>query len=175
MVERAYLVICGTTTAFRAPELIEGLGRLASEVITLMTPGAARVVSPRTLVMAAGHRLVESYFDEAILPRPSDGPVLVAPCSFNSLNKLAGGIADSLALSVTADMIGRGLPVVVALSVNRALWDHPRTAQSIATLRDWGISVIEPVLENGEPTLAPSEVILGELGGRLAPVTESPL
>ncbi len=139
-----------------------------------MTPGAARVVSPRTLVMAPGHRLVESYFDEAILPRPSDAPMLVAPCSFNSLNKLAGGIADSLALSVTADMIGRGLPVVVALSVNAPLWNHPRTRQSIAALREWGVSVVEPALENGEPTLAPTDIILGELRRQLAVATESP-
>ncbi len=58
-----------------------------------------------------GHRIVESYFDDAILPRPPDGLALVAPCSFNSLNKLAAGIADNLALSTVADLLGRGLPL----------------------------------------------------------------
>ena len=36
------------------------------------------------------------------------GVVLFAPCSFNSLNKLAHGIADNLPLSLVAEAIGRG-------------------------------------------------------------------
>jgi flavoprotein len=44
--------------------------------------------------------------------------VLFAPCSFNSLNKLAHGIADNLALSVVAEAIGRATPVIVGPSLN---------------------------------------------------------
>src|SRR5229473_6439760 len=112
-------------------------------------PISGRVIAPRDLSSIAGNQLVESYFDAAILPRPPDGLVVVAPCSFNSLNKLAGGIADNLALSVTAEAIGRRTPVIVAVSVNPPLLRHPRTAQSIAILRDWGVSVIDPQ-DNGD-------------------------
>ena len=165
--QRIYHVISGTTTAYRAPEIVRELGSLADEIITLMTPGASRVISPRMLVLEPGHNLVESYFDTLILPRPADGPALVAPCSFNSLNKIAHGIADSLALSVVADLIGRSLPVVVALSLNSALHAHPRTQLSISTLRGWGISIIEPVAAGVELTLAPTETIVRELELRL--------
>ena len=141
----AYLIITGTTTAPLAVELIHGLLARFERVVTLMTPNATRVIAPRDLsVIPGNHRLVESYFDEAILPRPPDGLVLVAPCSFNTLNKLAGGIADNLALSLTAEAIGRGTPVLVALSVNPPLYRHPLVARSMATLREWGVCVIEP-------------------------------
>src|SRR5215218_10401255 len=97
----AYLVVSGTTTASRAPELLRGLLSFGFEtVVALPTPNAARVLAPRDLATIEGVRLVESYFDPAILPRPPRGVVVFAPCSFNSLNKLAGGIADNLALSV---------------------------------------------------------------------------
>src|SRR5438552_18462986 len=109
----------------------------------MMSPHAARVIAPRELSAIAGNRLVESYFDEAVLPRPPDGLVVVAPCSFNTLNKLAAGVADNLPLSMTAEAIGRGTPVVVAVSVNPPLWAHPRAMLSTKTLRDWGVSVIE--------------------------------
>src|SRR4029434_8195858 len=109
-----------------------------------------------------------SYFDEAILPRPPLGLVLVAPCSFNSLNKLASGIADNLALSVAAEAIGRGTPVLVAPSLNEPLLRHPRTSASMATLRDWGVSVIEPVDSGDGPRLAPDDVILAEVRQALA-------
>ena len=53
----------------------------------------------------------------------------MAPCDFNSLNKLAQGIADNLALSVVAEAIGRRTPVAVAISVNAPLWAHPRAGR----------------------------------------------
>lgn len=165
--ELAYLVVTGTTTAPRAVDLVHGLLGLVPRVITLATPNAARVIAVRELSVIAGSQFVESYFDAAILPRPPDGLVLVAPCSFNSLNKLAAGVADNLALSLTAEAIGRGTPVVVALSVNPPLYRHPRTARSINDLRDWGVHVIEPVDTGAGFQMAPIEVILAEVSSRL--------
>jgi phosphopantothenoylcysteine synthetase/decarboxylase len=164
----AYLIVTGTTTAPRAADLVRGLLGLVQSVITIATPRAAQVVSPRDLSTLPGNRLVESYFDAAILPRPPDGLVLVAPCSFNTLNKLAGGIADNLALSLTGEAIGRGTPVLVAVSVNPPLFRHPRTALSMATLREWGVSVIEPQDVGSGLRMAPLETILEEVARRLA-------
>lgn len=140
-----YLVITGAGTARRAPELLRRLTPLSASTMVLMTPNARAIVSPRELALVPGHRLVESYFDAAILPRPPAGVVLVAPCDFNSLNKLAQGIADNLALSVVAEAIGRRTPVAVAISVNAPLWAHPRAGVSAATLREWGCRVLAPV------------------------------
>jgi phosphopantothenoylcysteine synthetase/decarboxylase len=163
----AYLIVTGTTTASRAPDLVRGLLALVPTVLTLATPNSARVIAPRDLSVIPGNRLVESYFDAAILPRPPFGLVLVAPCSFNSLNKLAAGVADNLALSLTAEAIGRHTPVVVALSLNEPLRKHPQTALSMANLRAWGVSVIEPEDHGDGPRLAPDAVILAEVARRL--------
>jgi phosphopantothenoylcysteine synthetase/decarboxylase len=165
--ELAYLIVTGTTTAPRAVELVHGLLGLVPRVLTLTTPNASRVMAPRDLSVIPGNQLVESYFDAAILPRPPDGLVLVAPCSFNSLNKLAAGIADNLALSLVAEAIGRLTPVVVAPSLNAPLLHHPRATASLATLRQWGVSVIDPVDSGEGPRLAPNEVILAEVHRRL--------
>src|ERR1044071_6196628 len=95
--EVAYLVLSGTTTAARGPEILRGLVGLGfATVIALPTPNAARVISGRELADVAGAQLVQSYFDLGIRPRPPRGVVLFAPCSFNSLNKLAHGSADNL-------------------------------------------------------------------------------
>lgn len=133
-------------------DLVRELLGLVPHVITLLTPNAARVIAPRDLSVIPGNTLVESYFDTAILPRPPDGLALVAPCSFNSVNKLAAGIADNLALSVVAEAIGRGTPVLVAPSLNAPLARHPRYVASVAALRAWGVEVIEPVEDRLAPT-----------------------
>jgi len=158
--EVTYLIISGAGTARRMPALIESLAPRVPNLLTVLTPNAQQVIARRELVLVPGHRLVESYFDEAILPRPKDGVLLVAPCSFNTLNKLAQGIADSLALSIAAEAIGRGTPVVVAVSVNDPLWKHPRAQDSAETLRSWGVQVIDPIADaHGYLTLAPSNAI----------------
>jgi phosphopantothenoylcysteine synthetase/decarboxylase len=164
----AYIVITGTRTAPTAVELVQGMLHLVPRVITMTTPNAGRVIAARDLAVIPGNQVVESYFDAAILPRPPDGLVVVAPCSFNSLNKLAGGIADNLALSVTAEAIGRQTPVIVAVSVNAPLLRHPRCAASMATLREWGVSVIEPVDAGEGPRLASVEAILNIASRRLS-------
>jgi phosphopantothenoylcysteine synthetase/decarboxylase len=156
-----YLVLSGTTTAVRCPELLRGLIGLGfSTVIALPTPNASRVIAPRDLADVEGVRVVESYFDAAIRPRPPRGVVLFAPCSFNSLNKLAHGIADNLALSVAAEAIGRGTPVIVGPSLNQPLLDHPAARSSLTTLAAWHVTIVPPVDAGEGPRLAPSARLL---------------
>ena len=156
-----YLVLSGTTTAARCPELLHGLVGLGfSTVLALPTPNAARVVAVRELADVERVRVVESYFDLAIRPRPPFGVVLFAPCSFNSLNKLAHGIADNLALSVTAEAIGRRTPVIVAPSLNAPLLAHPQVRVSLDRLPGWGVTLIPPVDEGEGPRLAPTAVLI---------------
>jgi phosphopantothenoylcysteine synthetase/decarboxylase len=157
----AYLALSGTTTAARCPELLSDLRRLGfSTVIAVPTPNASRVIAPRDLADVEGVRVVESYFDAAIRPRPPRGVVLFAPCSFNSLNKLAHGIADNLALSIAAEAIGRGTPVVVGPSLNQPLLDHPATRASLTTLAGWGVIIVPPADDGAGPRLAPSARLL---------------
>src|SRR5882757_10455630 len=156
-----YLVLSGTTTAARCPELLRGLVGLGfATVIAIPTPNASRVIAPRDLADVEGVQVVQSYFDLAIRPRPSRGVVLFAPCSFNSLNKVAHGIGDNLALSVVAEAIGRGTPVIVGPSLNQPLLDHPVTLASLTTLSTWGVSIVAPVDDGGGPRLAPTQRLI---------------
>ena len=164
----AYLIVTGTSAAGAVvPEFVAGLAARFPTVLTLPTPNAARVLNRFEVSRLPGNRLVESYFDAAILPRPPDGLVLVAPCGFNSLNKLALGIADNLALSLTAEAIGRGTPVVVAVACNAPLWAHPRAPESAATLRRWGCTAVEPAQVGERFGMAPAGAILAAVDSRL--------
>src|SRR5271166_6588501 len=60
----AYLVLSGTTTAARCPELLRGLVGLGfATVIAIPTPNASRVIASRDLAEVEGVRVVQSYFD----------------------------------------------------------------------------------------------------------------
>jgi phosphopantothenoylcysteine synthetase/decarboxylase len=156
-----YLLLSGTTTAARCPALSRDLVALGfAMVIAIPTPNASRVIASREIADVPGARVVESYFDLAIRPRPPRGVVLFAPCGFNSLNKLAHGIADNLALSVAAEAIGRRTPVIVAPSLNQPLLDHPAAHASMETLRCWNVMVVPPVDDGDGPRLATSGQLL---------------
>src|SRR5882724_10529624 len=162
--ELAYLVSSGTSTAARCPEILRELVGLGfSTVIALPTPNASRVIAPRDLADVAGVQVVQSYFDLAIRPRPPRGVVLFAPCSFNSLNKLAHGIADNLALSVVAEAIGRGTPVIIGPSLNAPLLAHPVAQASLRKLPEWGVAIVPPVDDGDGPRLAPTEQLLAAI------------
>ncbi len=137
-------MVCGATTAYRLAALIPRLAALGRPVITLPTPHSERVVSGRELARIDGHRLVHSYFDDAMLPRPEPGLILVAPCTFNSLRKLALGLADNFPLSVVTEGIGQGWPVVLAPSLSTGLWRHPLRAAALAPLGAWGVHIVPP-------------------------------
>jgi phosphopantothenoylcysteine synthetase/decarboxylase len=167
--EVAYLVLSGTTTAARCPDILRGLIQLGlASVIAIPTPNASRVLAPRELADIPGAQVVQSYFDLAIRPRPPRGIVLFAPCSFNSLNKLAHGIADSLALSVAAEAIGRRTPVIVGPSLNQPLLDHPMAQASLRTLAGWQVTVVPPVDEGEGPRLAPTPQLLAAVSPYVA-------
>jgi phosphopantothenoylcysteine synthetase/decarboxylase len=159
--DTVYLILSGTTTAARCPEILRGLVGLGfASVLAIPTEHAARTISGRELADVPGAQLVESYFDLAIRPRPPRGVVLFAPCSFNSLNKLAAGVADTLALSVVAEAIGRRTPVIVAPSLNQPLMDHPVARASLRTLPTWGVTLVGPTDTRDGPRLAPTELLL---------------
>lgn len=86
VLDHLYLIVTGAGTARRVPGILPQLAQLGPRLVVIPTPNGARVVSVREMVLAlparSPHRVVESYFDEAILPSPPFGLVVVAPCSF---------------------------------------------------------------------------------------------
>lgn len=167
MWDRLYFIVCGAVTAYRVPGLIVALLPLTRQLLTLPTPDSSHLISSRDLARIEGNQVVTSYFAAEMLPRPAPGAVLVAPCTFNTLHKLAAGMADNLPLSLTQEAIGRGWPVIVAPSLNEGLWAHPLTSLALARLQEWGVSLALPAAA-ADYTLAPDEQILAALNARSA-------
>ena len=74
--------------------------------------------------------------------RPAASAFAAAPATFNTINKWAAGISDTLALGLLNEATGQGLPIVTVPWPNAALARHPAFGRSVATLRGCGITVI---------------------------------
>lgn len=79
-------------------------------------------------------------------PRPFPPPdaVAVAPATFNTLNKWAAGISDTLALGTLNEAYGLGVPIGVLPCVGEALAAHPAYAASLRRLRGMGVRFADP-------------------------------
>jgi phosphopantothenoylcysteine synthetase/decarboxylase len=71
---------------------------------------------------------------------PADA-IAVAPATFNTVNKWAAGIADTLALGILCEAYGLGIPTAVLPYVNQAQAAHPAYRRSLAELRGMGVLV----------------------------------
>jgi hypothetical protein len=154
------------TAAGRAPDAA-GLahGAIASgwAVYLIQTPNTAQVLPPEELYALPNVQPIRHYGDPP-LDRFPFGTMLVAPCTFNTLNKLSHGIADNLATAMLADALGAGCRVLVAPAVNVGLWHHPQTARSLQTLTNWGCTIIPPQVDAHQVTMAAKPAILAALG-----------
>jgi phosphopantothenoylcysteine synthetase/decarboxylase len=75
-----------------------------------------------------------------VLPHPD--AILVTPATFNTLNKWAQGIADTLALGLVTEAIGLQLPLVALPYLNQAQAAHPALSRSVDFLRANGVTVL---------------------------------
>jgi phosphopantothenoylcysteine synthetase/decarboxylase len=80
--------------------------------------------------------------DEVDSTPPADA-VFLAPATFNTLNKWAGGINDSLALGLLNELMGFDVPIVVAPDCKAPLASHPTYQANLEVLRDAGVSILD--------------------------------
>jgi phosphopantothenoylcysteine decarboxylase/phosphopantothenate--cysteine ligase len=155
-----YLVVTGASSARCVPDLIKALTEFNLPIYTLLSESAHQIISPYNLADIPDHQLVSSYFNPALLNGRQPGLTLVVPATFNTLSKMAQGIADNLPLSLVAEAIGAGWPVMVVPGMNQNLANHPQMAKSIKTLREWGVTVMESHLERELLMMASLEEII---------------
>ena len=142
------LGVSGGIAAYKAPDLVRRLQDAGADVRVILTPNAARFVSPLSLATVSGHGVILEQWGD-----PDKGGVdhielarwaellLIAPATANLIAKLAVGIADD-ALSTYA--VAHRAGIVIAPAMNTSMLLHPTVQQNLAVLRARGVDIMEP-------------------------------
>lgn len=134
---RILLGVSGGIAAYKACEVTRLLVKRGHEVIPLVTPGADRFVRAETFIALARRAPAEDLYEH--LTRAD--LLVVAPCTVNTLGKLAYGFADNLLTQ--AALAHRG-PVLVAPAMNPRMWAHAATRANVETLVARGVELVGP-------------------------------
>ncbi|HCT80724.1 MAG TPA: hypothetical protein DGG94_03060 [Micromonosporaceae bacterium] len=136
------VVVCAASPARHIAGLIGRCQKLGWQVRVYATTDAALWLDPDEVERLTGRAPRVALAD---LPAAAEVParmVLVAPATFHTLNQIACGGNDSLALQVIQEAIGAAIPVVAVPHVNSRLASHPLYAHSLRTLRRFGVTAV---------------------------------
>jgi len=148
MTKTVALGVSSSVGIYKACEVVRGFQKAGVEVRVVMTPNAARLVSPLLFSTLAGTKTIVDLFEEPetrtirhISLAKEIALLCVAPATANVIGKFAGGVADDF---LTTLFLATRAPVLVAPAMNEAMYLHPRTQANLARLRALGVELVEP-------------------------------
>jgi phosphopantothenoylcysteine synthetase/decarboxylase len=143
---RCTLVLSGAPLAQRAVDLVAAIQQAGFDVDLVATENALASgwLDLDEVAVKTGALLRQAAQPSATAPRvPLPDAVVVCPATFNTLNKVALGIADTRAHSFLAECFGARLPMVFVPMINERLWNHPTLASHLELLRRGGAEILD--------------------------------
>lgn len=137
--------------SYKVCSVVSTLAQAGAQVTVAMTPDAQRFVAPLVFQSLSGRPVLLSAFDATEPADPQHIRVasaadlmLVAPCTMDMLSTLATGRCHDIVSLLVASIDRSKTPVLLAPSMNEAMWRQPATARNLDTLRGDGFRLIEP-------------------------------
>jgi phosphopantothenoylcysteine decarboxylase/phosphopantothenate--cysteine ligase len=142
--KKIILCVTGSIAAYKTAFLTRLLIKQRNAVRVIMTPAASDFISPLTLSTLSKHEVVSDVSDGASWNNHVElglwaDAMLIAPCTANTLGKMANGIVDNMVL---ATYLSAKCPVFVAPAMDLDMWKHPSTKKNIAAIQSYGNQII---------------------------------
>jgi len=182
------VAVTGSIAAVEVVRLIHSLRRHGALVQAVMSEAATGIISPESLAYASGRPVITriSGLVEHVTFCGDGGSadlLLIAPCTANTIGKIACGIDDTPVTTFATTALGSALPVLIVPAMHHSMYRHPAVRENLERLRTWQIQVIDPRIEEGKAKIAEIEtivlwcerMILGQpLAGRRVLITSGP-
>jgi len=141
---RVLIGVTGGIAAYKVAYLVRELKRSGACVRVVMTPFAQNFISSLTFEVLSGEKVYVDWSEDPLahinLARWAE-VFLIAPCTVNTLSKLAMGIGDNL---LTATALAWEGTMLVAPAANTVMYKNPAAVENISRLKKMGVHIIEP-------------------------------
>lgn len=159
------VAVTGSIAAVEVVRLIHSLRRCGAAVQVVMSDAATGIISPDSLTYASGRPAITriSGMVEHVTYCGDGGSadlLLIAPCTANTISKIACGIDDTTVTTFATTALGSGIPVLVVPAMHQSMYRHPAVNGNLECLRAWGVGVVDPRIDEGRAKIAETETIV---------------
>jgi phosphopantothenoylcysteine decarboxylase/phosphopantothenate--cysteine ligase len=159
------IAVTGSIAAVETIKLIHALRRRGAIVQPVMSAAAAGIIHADALTYASGRETIQrlSGMVEHVQYCGDEGSadlLLIAPCTANTLGKIAAGIDDTTVTTFATTAIGSKKPVLIVPAMHHSMYRHPAVGENSARLQLWGVIFAEPRIEEGKAKFADTEEIV---------------
>jgi phosphopantothenoylcysteine decarboxylase/phosphopantothenate--cysteine ligase len=148
---RVIVGVSGGIACYKAAHVVSRLVQAGADVTVAMTEAATRFVAPLTFealsarpVYTSQWEHVEAHDPQHIALARAAHVMLIAPCTMDMLAKLATGRTDDAVSLIASGLDWSRQPLLLAPSMNEAMWNQPATHRNLAQLQADGARVIGP-------------------------------
>ncbi len=168
------LGVTGSIAAIESVKLAHELIRHGADVYAVLTRSATEILHPNALQYATGHPVVTQITGsmEYLEMCGRDGKadlLLIAPCTSNTISKIAQGIDDTTVTTYAANALGSGIPIIVAPAAHESMMDNPAVVANARRLQELRIELLEAKREEEKAKMADVETIVAHVIRRLGP------
>jgi phosphopantothenoylcysteine decarboxylase/phosphopantothenate--cysteine ligase len=168
------LGVTGSIAAVETVRLAHELIRHGADVNAVLTRSAMDIIHPNALEFATGHPVVTAltgameYLEMCGREGKAD-LLLIAPCTANTIGKIAQGIDDTTVTTYATNALGSGIPILLAPAAHESMIENPAVAANLRRLHELGIEVVEPKREEDKAKMADVDAIVARVIRRLGP------
>ncbi|GDY00486.1 hypothetical protein LBMAG48_28890 [Phycisphaerae bacterium] len=148
---RIIIGVSGGIAAYKTCMVVSRLAQAGAHVTVLMTENATKFVTPLTFQALSGNPVYTSAWEHVESKDPQhislarDAAVaLIAPCTMDCMAKLATGRTDDVVTLVLSAIDRTQTPVLLAPSMNDAMWNQPSTQRNLAMLIEDKFQIVGP-------------------------------
>ncbi|HWQ67609.1 MAG TPA: bifunctional phosphopantothenoylcysteine decarboxylase/phosphopantothenate--cysteine ligase CoaBC [Methanospirillum sp.] len=159
------LAVTGSIAAVETIKLVHALRRRGAMVQPVMSAAACGILHPDALTYACGRETITRITGLVEHVRycgdEREGDLLlIAPCTANTISKIACSIDDTPVTTFTTTGLGSLMPVIVVPAMHHAMFRHPGLIKNLQTIQSWGVTTINPRIEEGKAKIAGIEEIV---------------
>jgi phosphopantothenoylcysteine decarboxylase/phosphopantothenate--cysteine ligase len=146
------LGITGSIAAVKCVELARELIRHGAEMHAVMTKEAAKILHPNAMHYATGNPVVTELTGKVEhvqfcgLGGQAD-LLLIAPCTANTIGKIAAGIDDTTVTSFATTALGSKKKILIVPTMHGSMYENQFVKENLAKLEQEGITTVEPKQE----------------------------
>ncbi len=148
--KRIVLGVTGGIAAYKAVFLLREFQKAGAEVRVTMTPSATRFVGLETFASLSQHEVAVEIFPDDTQSTDWTRHInwgewadlfVIAPCTANTLSKIASGISDNM---LTSTVLAARSPILICPTMDGEMYESPTVTENLKKVQGFGYHVLEP-------------------------------